>query len=324
MIIDVHHHWMPREHVENLRKYLRPGEVLERKGDVLHISHKGRVLFSPCSLYYDMEKQIKDMDEAGIDMAVLGISCWQEWNSMAMAPFINDSMAEVQAKYPERFIGLAHVPPFEEGALEELERAIKVLKLRGVCITTNTKGKYPDAAEFRPFFKKVAELDVPVVVHAATAPYGEEIKRIVWDGIERPILGRALDHSLAVIRTLFSHLLKELPSLKFVHGHLGGALYFTDKDRQGLNSPVYQKYMSQLYFDTAPVGWSKSSIAFAIKSHGVEHVMMGSDYPVHAVAGDSSKLKRGVLNIEELDLTKDEKKLILGGNAARVFKVKGS
>jgi hypothetical protein len=29
MIIDVHHHWMPQEHVENLEKYLRPGEVAE-------------------------------------------------------------------------------------------------------------------------------------------------------------------------------------------------------------------------------------------------------------------------------------------------------
>lgn len=319
MIIDVHHHWMPREHVENLAKYLRPGEVIMPKGEGKDILYKNRILFSPAPLYYSMERQIKHMDDAGIDMSVLSTSCWQEWNTMSMAPFINDSMAEVQAKHPDRFIGLAHVPPFEEGALEELERAIKILKLKGVCVTTNTKGKYPDATEFRPFLKKVNELDVPIVVHAATAPPGEEVQKIIYDGIGR-IPGRALDHSLFVLRTLLNHVLDDFTNIKFINGHLGGALYFADKGRLGLDSPAYQKYVPQLYFDTAPVGWNRLSLTFAIASHSAEYVMMGSDYP--ALVVDSPKLKKAISCIDELDLTQEQKKLILGGNAARLFKIK--
>lgn len=321
MIIDVHHHWMPREHVQNLTKYLRPGETLAQKGKAWNIIYKGRNLFSPSPLYYSMEEQIRDMDESGIDMSVLSTSCWPEWTTMSMSPFINDDMAEVQVKYPNRFIGLAHVPIFEEGAMEELERAIKVLKLKGVCVTTNTKGKYPDAPEFRPFLKKVSELDVPVIVHAAAAQPGEQVQNIVFDSvISRPLLARGLDHSLFVVRTLLSHVLDDFPDIKFVNGHLGGALYFADKGRPGFDTPAYKKYESQLYFDTAPVGWNRLSLTFATASHGVEHVMMGSDYPV--VASDSNGLKRAIAAINELELTAQEKKQILGGNAAKLFKMK--
>lgn len=312
---------MPREHVENLTRYLRPGENVIPKKKGWEIVSRGRNLFAPSALYYSMEEQISDMDTAGIDMSVLSISCWLEWVNLPMSRFINDAMAEVQAKYPDRFIGLAHVPIFEEGAMEELDRAVKVLKLKGVCVTTNTQGKYPDAPEFRPFLKKVNELDVPVIVHAATAPQGEEVRNIVFDSvISRPLLARGLDHSLFVVRTLLSHILDSFPNVRFINGHLGGALYFADKGRPGFDQPAYKKYESQLYFDTAPVSWNKVSLTCAAASHGVENVMMGTDYPV--VASDSSGLKRGIDAIKELDLTAKEKKLILGGNAARIFRIK--
>ncbi len=322
MIIDVHHHWMPREHVENLNKYLRPGETLAQKGKAWNIMFRGRNLFSPSPLYHLVEEQIKDMDTSGIDMSVLSTSCWPEWTTLPMARFINDEMAEVQAKYPARFIGLAHVPIFEEGAMEEMEREVKVLKLKGACVTTNTKGKYPDAPEFRPFLKKVEDMDVPVVVHAAGAQPSEQVQNIVFDSvIKRPLLARGLDHSLFVVRTLLSHVLDDFPRVRLINGHLGGALYFADKGRPGFDTPAYEKNISQLFFDTAPVGWNRLSLTFATASHGVEHMMMGSDYPV--VASDSDGLKRSVAAINELDLTAQEKKLILGGNAARIFKIKG-
>lgn len=320
MIIDVHHHWMPREHVENLAKYIRPGESLVQKGRAWSIVYRGRSIFSPSALYYSLAEQIRDMDESGIDMSVLSTSCWPEWTTMSMSPFINDEMAEVQAKYPDRFIGLAHVPIFEDGAMEELERAIKVLKLKGVCITTNTKGKYPDAPEFGPFLRKVEELGVPVVVHAAPAPPGEEVQKLVFnDIINRPLFARGLDHSLFVVRTLLSHVLDSYPNVKFINGHLGGALYFADKGRSGFDTPAYQKSVSQFYFDTAPVGWSRTSLTFAAASHGVEHVMLGSDYPI--VAADAAALKRAIAAINGLELTAQQKELILGGNAARIFKI---
>ena len=43
---------------------------------------------------YVLEKQLKDMDKAGIDKAVLKLSCQQEWMSLAMCRLLNDGMAE--------------------------------------------------------------------------------------------------------------------------------------------------------------------------------------------------------------------------------------
>src|SRR3970040_703254 len=110
------------------------------------------------------------MDAAGIDAAVLSTGLWQEWNSMEMAPFINDRMAEVQRTYPERIIGLAHVPPFDPRAPRELERAARELGLRGLCLTTNCQGLYLDAREYAPVYRKAEELGLPIFVHAAGLP----------------------------------------------------------------------------------------------------------------------------------------------------------
>ena len=49
--------------------------------------------------------------------------------------------------------------------------------------------------------------------------------------------------------------------------------------------------------------------------------MLGSDYPAAAHSGQD--IASAVKAIQELDLTAEEKERILGGNAARVFKIEG-
>jgi hypothetical protein len=51
----------------------------------------------PCILY-DLDLQLQDMDEAGVDLVSPPL---EEWS------FINEDLAAVQKKYPKRFVGLA-------------------------------------------------------------------------------------------------------------------------------------------------------------------------------------------------------------------------
>lgn len=321
MIIDVHHHWIPREHIENIQKYLQPGQTLEKKGEGLVVKEGMWELFNPKKLFCMTDEQVRHLDEAGIDMMVLSMGCYQDWNNMAVAPGINDAMAEAQRKYPKRIVGLAHVPPLEEAAPRELERSVKELGLKGVSFNTNTKGIYPDAKEFTPLYRKAAELDVPIVVHAASIPHTEYMRRVTWQGLGTPLLARSVDHMIATTRVLASGVLEEIPGLKFVFGHLGGAGFFTSLRRFGFGpgTPAHKRMKSQLFFDTAPVGWGNSALTCALAAYGVDNVLMGSDYP--AVVYDGPSLKRAVQAVQELALPPKDQDKVLGGNAARLFKI---
>jgi aminocarboxymuconate-semialdehyde decarboxylase len=73
-------------------------------------------------------------------------------------------------------------------------------------------------------------------------------------------------------------------------------------------------YLKKFYFDT--ITFDTGMLDGLIARQGVKHVVMGSDYP-YDMADD--KPVQSVQRVERLSLA--EQKLILGGNAARLFKL---
>jgi predicted TIM-barrel fold metal-dependent hydrolase len=73
---------------------------------------------------YDLDLQLDDMAQAGVDLSVL--SCLLGWSApLDECRFINDDLAAIQKKYPRRFVGLAQAPILDgQAALAELRRAI--------------------------------------------------------------------------------------------------------------------------------------------------------------------------------------------------------
>ncbi len=325
MIIDVHHHWMPGELYYNVEKYLRKGQQVVREGDRYHVVKGRTTLFSRNPKYTLIEEQIADMDAAGIDMAVLHLSVWQAWTTMRTSPFINDGMAELVAHYPKRFIGLAHVPPDKRAGIRELERAVSGLGLNGVGITTHLWGKPLDHPDFWPFYEKVAELGVPVVVHPAPVPVGDAL--LLEYKLTRS-LGRAFDLGTAATRLLYSGLLQRFPTLKFIVGHLGGTLFALRNrvdpkhdfsfDRRADEVDRFEQGLRQIYVDTAPPYWGGEEVRFAVKMLGSEQVLFGSDYPVNIRGQDNLSAARSIL--DELP-DENVRASILGKNAARLFRL---
>ena len=78
MIIDVHHHWIPPDIVENIPKYLKPGERAVKDGEYLRILRGDVDLLTLFPLYSDIQLQFKEMDAAGVDMALISRACWQQ------------------------------------------------------------------------------------------------------------------------------------------------------------------------------------------------------------------------------------------------------
>ena len=139
MIIDCQHHFYPRALAE--KHGYRPGET-----SIWYENAEYWLTFSDALV--QIEEHLKQMDMAGIDVAVL--HCLEPPRDECKA--INDSLAELQKRYPGRFVGLAHLPVFStKEAIEELDRAVNVLGLRGIAVITQPEYRPLDSPELWPF-----------------------------------------------------------------------------------------------------------------------------------------------------------------------------
>ena len=74
------------------------------------------------------------------------------------------------------------------------------------------------------------------------------------------------------------------------------------------------EYLKMLYVDTAEGMW-KPAMDLAYGFYGSSHMLFGTDYPW----GDTARI---IQNIKALNTSEEEKELILGGNAAKLLKIK--
>ena len=103
-------------------------------------------------------------------------------DAASCARIANDEMAALVAAHPDRFIGACACLPMTDvdAALAEAERAIDTLGFLGVEIFTDIAGKPLDSPEFLPIFARMAEYDLPILLHPrrtnTTIDYAGEAK----------------------------------------------------------------------------------------------------------------------------------------------------
>ena len=174
----------------------------------------------------DPAKRLADMDRVGIDVEVISLSTPNVFfvegpGQAAIAREVNDAYAELIARYPARFKGFASIPMDDpDAALEELHRAIDELKMNGVVLLSNIRGRALTSPVYRPFFEEANRIGLCIFLHpmlpANAAPFGEYVLG--------PLVGFPFDTTLAVARMCFDGLLRELPNIRWLIGHLGGAI----------------------------------------------------------------------------------------------------
>src|SRR5438876_173652 len=181
MVIDFQHHYVPVELAKKRGLYAEETTYLKEGGLRATTMHKR---------LYDLDLQLREMSEAGIDVSVL--SCLLGWSApMDECRLINDDLAKVQANYPGKFVGLAQAPVLEgQEAIQEIDRAVRNLGLKGITITSQTKGVSLDAPKLYDLYEKICELDVPIFVHPALAPVGYDL---LQDYDLPRVLGREVD-----------------------------------------------------------------------------------------------------------------------------------
>ncbi len=278
---------------------------------------------------YSAASQIADMDQAKIDKAVLRLPCWQEWLGLEVCKKVNDGLAQHIKRYPGRFQALAVVPPWgSKEALKEAERCIKDLGFCGVQMAAHYGSLYLDEKEFKPYFRFLNGLSVPVVVHHTPLPvdYGSIIK---YANLRRQF-GRCLAQGTAVGRELFSNLFEEFSNLRLVHSMLGGGFFaFADMlvppgtgkdavDRFEDQSAKIRRYLKEnIYFDLSGAPqWGKAQLECAVRVFGADHILYGGSYPIRR-----DWFQEGIAYVRSLAIPEADKVLILGGTASKLFKL---
>jgi predicted TIM-barrel fold metal-dependent hydrolase len=279
---------------------------------------------------YDLDLQLRDMDEAGIDVSVL--SCLLGWSaSLEECRFINDDLAALQKKYPHRFAGLAQAPVLDgRAALDELRRAIGDLGLRGVTITSQVNGLPIDSAELYDLYETACVLDVPIFVHPALVPTGyDHLKE--YD-LPR-VLGREVDLTVATTRLIAGGIFDRFPDLKIVMAHFGGGIAAVKERlvgkgyRFGTLKKPFAEYFDMVYFDMAGFEGGMIALNCALQGMRPERLLFASDYPqdftgVNTDTGKGMKeLRKYIESVRNLPLDGKSKEQILGGTAAQLLKL---
>jgi predicted TIM-barrel fold metal-dependent hydrolase len=321
MVIDFQHHYVPVELAKKRGLYAEETTYLKEGGLRATTMHKR---------LYDLDLQLREMSEASIDVSVL--SCLLGWSApMDECRLINDDLAKVQANYPGKFVGLAQGPVLEgQAAIQEIDRAVRNLGLKGVTITSQTKGVSLDAPKLYDLYEKICELDVPIFVHPALAPVGYDL---LQDYDLPRVLGREVDLTVATTRLIAGGVLDRFPDLKLVIAHFGGGIAAV-KDRLlakgyrfGTLKRPFTDYFDMLYFDLAGFEGGLTALHCALQGIRPERLLFASDYPqdftgVNTDTGRGMKeLKAYIDAVRALALSDATKEAILGRTAAQLLKL---
>jgi aminocarboxymuconate-semialdehyde decarboxylase len=174
---------------------------------------------------------------------------------------INDSIAGLVRKHPDRLFGFASVDAYGgTAAAEELTRAVKALGLRGVFVESAKGDLLPDAEQAQPLFAAAASLGVPVFLHPVPdLPLRSRFKN------ER--FARGTINAAAILAMISAAMFEQHRGLKVVVTALAlGGLLLADRVPDGV------------YVDTT--GTKAATLRGAIELLGAGRVVAGSDWPV--------------------------------------------
>lgn len=329
MSIDVHCHIIPQECMDlhavgpDGREY---GVRLERlaDGSEVPVFDGHRASSVDAEQLWNIDRRLREMDASGVDLQALSVPPMVFFYQLAarqaagFARQLNDGIAAVVKRHPDRFIGMATVPLQDTDlALTELERAVGELGMRGVAITSNVAGENLDAPRLFPFFERVQALEIPIFIHPNNVAGQDRLLGYYLTNL----LGNPVDTAIAAASLVFGGVLARLPRLKIILAHGGGATPFLcgrwehgwharPEPKRLLDHPPMAD-VRRFYFDT--ITHSPEALAYLVQTFGAGHVLIGTDY--HFDMGDTRPLE----TVTALGLSDNEREQIVGGTAAWLF-----
>src|SRR6266571_681461 len=291
--IDIHAHLMPQclwrtVDAGNAWHGIRyePGD-----GPGVVVNQEKRIAITP-QLRFTPEERIQDMEAQGVDVQVISIHTplfsyhLEPAQGRQLARDVNDEIAAMTRQWPQRFAGLATLPVQDVGAaVDELDRAVHVLGLKGAELDTVVHGHTWDEPHFLPFFKAAEAMGAVLFFH----PQPQDnllLQRTDRYGLANSI-GVIVEDTLVVATLIFGGILDACPDLKVCIAHGGGPACFgmgrldrgwqvrSEARRHILKPP--STYQRRLYYDC--ITDSEAALRFLLDQVGADRVVLGSDWP---------------------------------------------
>ena len=253
---------------------------------------------------------VADMDEAGIDKAVLLPLDYAMLVGCGQATTLEKQhviMAEAVKRHPDRLILFVGIDPRRPDAVPFLERAVKEWNAKGLKIHS-AYGFYPNEPRCYLLYQKCVELGIPCLAHTGPEMYPQMSK-----------------YAMPVF---FDEIGNDFPDLKLVLAHSAGcyweelALIASNK----LNLHLDLSWGQVQYLSLGEADFYRR-VKSLLKIAGTSRVLFGSDWPGlrqirrlnHAAWTKVIKEAPERAKKHGIDFSQEEVDAIMGNNAAKVL-----
>jgi aminocarboxymuconate-semialdehyde decarboxylase len=285
----------------------------------------GREIRAAISEFTDIDGILAAQDEAGVDRVLM---CpWvpllyydaEPDEGLARARIQNEALAGLVRSRPDRLSALGALPLQDpELAARELRELMADGVLKGAEVAASVRGVFLGDDRFEPFWAAAEEAGALIFIHPTTRGFDSPAfqDHYLWNTVANP-----LETATAAAHMVVAGVMERHPRLRVLLAHGGGALMavrgrlrhahgFQPQARSRLNESTDDS-IRRFHFDTLTHddGLLRALIDYA----GVDHVLLGSDYPFDM--GDP----RHVETVRGLGLDPDAEAALLSGNAERLL-----
>ena len=331
MKIDIFSHIIPEKYDKALSKVGSSNPRVQERSSMFPPA-----LFNPGPRFEIMDrfeglKQVLVLAEPALEQVT------DAAKTVDLARIVNDNMAELVARYPDRFAAAVAALPMNniDAALKEVDRAINDLKLRGVLVYSSVNDKPLDSPEFLPLYEKMSQYDLPIWIHPTRGEdqpdYRTEDRS--YYGV-CGLLGWPYETSVAMARLAFSGILELYPNLKIITHHCGGVIpylagriadlgYVVKEMGGGKYAPLTKapvEYLKMFYGDTATYG-SVPGLMCGYGFFGAEHILFGTDMPFAFGEPGVSGIRLAISGVDSMEISDSERKKIYEDNARRLLRL---
>jgi aminocarboxymuconate-semialdehyde decarboxylase len=272
---------------------------------------------------WDPHTRIEECKEHGVHVQVLStvpvmFNYWAKpYDTLAISMFLNDHIAEIVEKYPDKFVGLGTLPlQSPELAVQELERCVKI-GLSGVQIGSHVVDDWNlGSIALFPVYEAAEKLGACIFVHPWDMAGQERMQRywLPW------LVGMPTETALAICSMIFGGVFEKFPKLRVAFAHGGGSFpgligriehgFESRPDLVAIHNNINpRQYIGKFFVDS--LVHDKDVLDYLIKFLGAEHIAMGSDYPFPLGEHAPGKL------IESMNYDSAIKEQLLSGTALR-------